>query len=47
MIDKIINTTIEKAERRIKERLYKELEDKQNEYNKKAVAEGSPTVDFV
>ena len=47
MIDKIINITIEKAERRIKERLYKELEDKQNEYNKKAIAEGWATIDIV
>ena len=47
MIDGIINATIEKAEKRIKERIYKELEDKQNEYNKWAIAEGRPTVDFI
>lgn len=47
MLDGIINATIEKAEKRIKERLYKELEDKQNEYNKKAIAEGRPTIDLI
>ena len=47
MIDGRINDTIEKALARNTGKLYKELKRIQDEFNKRAIQEGSPTVELV